>query len=1509
MKFESKFKSALLLACLGFSATNVSAQYLKAGDINVGDSGCKFRVSQWKNYTYSPDDNFYISRVKPKARFYNAKTQVNPDFIPWWKFDKSNKDYTKYSKKLLMWTPIGSKSMANSSYTTIPDGLYNEEMFSMWQYVSTWGTWTDAFMRVPGNFVDVAHKNGVAVTTQASIGYNSKLDGYAYDADNKKWVASDEAKWLDTFNDLNDNASSTVKYLDWFGLDGIGYNSEWYTQDKKELTIVESLNEAIAKHFSQKNQSVPSFSAENIWYDGIHGTGAPTFDNGIDATTIDYFGKEDNKRTSFFFNYNWNGTTKSYGYSKDYINSSVEYAIDNGRNPFDLYAGFNLQGKEPYTSDKVGKENGTWPYIVDKGVSIGLWSGHDSNMFWETRNSNGSNPETAQANYQRVLERWFSGSKFNPSSLLEDEDLKITSSMSSDPDDKFFGMAKFVAAQSTRSWDLSKEPFVTYFNLGNGKFFNWKGQSKLDNNVQASREEWSNIGIQDYLPTWRWWWSDELLNGKSVPTSLTAAFAWNQAYFGGSSLRITGTSSTDAVLNLFKTNFKLQHGDVIYISYLVNKGSAKIDLMLGGLEGTSEAVTAIAENEIDTKDGKLGVWTRQEIQVDKDFNLDLIALKFKDAENLDVNIGELSIVRPNGNAYEIESFKKGDVNETLTTSNHGIKIDDAKLLGKNMYGLDGKIIFHLGEEQSTLSGHYNADHKVSMFNIYAKTTYTYTEGTETKTKEVVTLMGSTTSWAGLFFKAPYDAEFADKETTTAVTLNIGVSAVALDMATESDIAWSDPIKVKDGDVAYETSEDITVSSDFISGGDSFTVGYKDPIHSASYWVLRGPKSGTNAYNDEQYVLINNGSSSSTTFDCTATTSDDKITDFNEKELPYGMYDVLVFSNLTDAKNAKDIIDGKVTETDNSGHRTLPSLVQIYNSKAGKPIISKFVAIDNDNSDAISVVTEETAKGTNLANLKANAAGRWAYKFEWGNTGRDLEADGLTTLPGAGIKVKPNVPLTLKFEAKSNILGAVSKGVSLEDKSLGVSTENLDFYNNTQGFTVAFWIKIKELNGKNATLLSIRNPEEEIWPDRAWGWLWSEIDQNGNITVTSVRTSPGPGSRQVDFKHSNCKLEKNAWYHIAYVINDDGTANSSVKLYVNGKLVTTTGGGEKFMDFKTGYLPSETGGKDGVEGTFSGANSIMIGGIAGKGAYSGIDGVVDNFQIYNKAISESDVKNAMLDVDVSAGTQNGQTDKKTINISTLKTAGLVGFWDFENTYSSGYDNAESLGKTAKMQRFQYPTDNEDGATQTKQMASASTTVGYPALNQGISQQKVDEAYEIVGATEYKIVQSATEGTEVGGAEGSLTVQSSSANVAPAKIRAKKAKLDEANDKYVGYAEVTFPNLNKERADKRGYDQITLAVYTAKLTLTNSIGADEALYKYIYVLDWDKEITTSVDNVKAGELSICPMKNGAIFTCAEDVKVNLFDLNGRLVKNFNLNGSEFVELAPGIYIANGKKFIVK
>ena len=188
MKIRSKSKTrrVLLLFGLGMMAAGMNAQYLKSGQIEVGNTGAKFRISDWNTEggvgKYTDDDNFFISRVKPRARFYNPATQVNKNLKPWWTFKKPSGSTTAeygvgYSKKLLMWTPIGSRDGVNSPYTIIPDGLYNEEMFTMWQYVTTWGAWNCAFMRVPGNFVDVAHKNGVAVTTQASSSYGSRLDG------------------------------------------------------------------------------------------------------------------------------------------------------------------------------------------------------------------------------------------------------------------------------------------------------------------------------------------------------------------------------------------------------------------------------------------------------------------------------------------------------------------------------------------------------------------------------------------------------------------------------------------------------------------------------------------------------------------------------------------------------------------------------------------------------------------------------------------------------------------------------------------------------------------------------------------------------------------------------------------------------------------------------------------------------------------------------------------------------------------------------------------------------------------------------------------------------------------------------------------------------------------------------------------------------------------------------------------------------------------------------------
>lgn len=139
-------------------------------------------------------------------------------------------------------------------------------------------------------------------------------------------------------------------------------------------------------------------------------------------------------------------------------------------------------------------------------------------------------------------------------------------------------MSTFMTARSALSWNLSEEPFITYFNLGNGNYFNLEGKRQNPN-------PWYNIGMQDYLPTWRWWFADKLLGNTAadVPaTGLDANFTWDDAWFGGSSVRISGTTA-DEYLHLFKTQYTLQNGDKVTFRYKLAAGSADISLLLSAV--------------------------------------------------------------------------------------------------------------------------------------------------------------------------------------------------------------------------------------------------------------------------------------------------------------------------------------------------------------------------------------------------------------------------------------------------------------------------------------------------------------------------------------------------------------------------------------------------------------------------------------------------------------------------------------------------------------------------------------------------------------------------------------------------------------------------------------------------------------------------------------------------------------------------------------------------------------
>lgn len=725
----------------------VSAQQIKSSYIDWGPTAGYFpdALQSWeKGMKWSEDDNFFISRVRPKMRFRNQATQINPALT------EDN------DKKLIFWVPIN-----NQTFNALPDGVYDSEVFPMWSYVTHYGNWSTPLIRVPGNFSDVAHKNGVAVSAVASVPYGQISTAWYKALARLALIGPDKVS----------------DFLDYYGVDGIGYNSEFATT-KTLVGNLRTLHEGLIRNLRESGRNP---LAEIIWYDGTDDSGQIRFDMGLRKNhNVENWGYGDNIRSSLFFNYNWNDPSL--------LKTSEETANSVGRTPLDLYCGINMQGKEPkYNTDRI------WTLLKDYNLSIGLWGAHSMNMFFESRAEKGPKPDVRQRTYLLRMEKWFTGGSRNPvNSPAINNSLKIAAD-----NDDFFGMSKLMTARSSLKWDLSEEPFITYFNLGNGKFFNYKGQ-------RCHNAEWYNIGIQDYLPTWMWWFSKSFMGrtpSDVASNGLNAEFVWDDAWMGGSLIRVNGTSDNE-YLHLFKTEFPLASGDEVTLRYKVINGSADASLVMSALGAET---TESAAQVLDAK-APLGGWVEKKLTVGKEFasmagkEVAMIALNFKNAKDLDLRLGEFSIVRPN------------------VTSKQPAKpvIEKAEILTARHDGADGKIIFNmpnnLGNEKCC-----NIDVNTSLFKLYA---------TWEGAKQPV-LMGMTTSWAGLMFSIP--TEYAkDKKVA------LGVSAMSLDMANESEIAWSEFMSLDD---AFEPSDNIVLSKYVIKPGEAFSVGYADRTHEPADWTL------------------------------------------------------------------------------------------------------------------------------------------------------------------------------------------------------------------------------------------------------------------------------------------------------------------------------------------------------------------------------------------------------------------------------------------------------------------------------------------------------------------------------------------------------------------------------------------------------------------------------------------------------------------------------------------------
>ena len=751
----------LLFGCCLIPST-LMAQELKSNYIQWGFDSHQFanKLSSWSkaNPTINEDDNFFISRVRPKTRFRNVDTQVRQDLT-----DAND-------KKLLAWLPWNVPSK-----NALPDGVFDSEVFSMWPYVTHWGDWNCGLGRIPASLLDVAHKNGVPVSSVAGIPWGG-LKG----------------DWRTTLNNLsNANVQNAADFMNYFGYDGLGYNSEFsdYFGSGRLVRALKDFHVNLNKAIKPYN---PIY--ENLWYDGTNERGNIDFDKGLNDNNKNLFGAKGSEAANLFFNYNWN--------SDWLLQGSVDKAAEIERSPLDLYAGINMQGGEP-------RHGSRWTLLKNYPISIGLWGAHSQNMFFESRGEKGSDPETQQRTYMLRTERWFSSGSRNPVNSIA-----INNSLNYNADNTdFAGMSAMMTARSSMSWDLAVEPFITYFNLGNGKFFNYGGVRKND-------RPWANVGVQDYLPTWRWWFASKLLGrtAADVPTNgLDAEFVWDDAYMGGSTVRVHGSTSKE-YLHLFKTKYALKSGDVITFRYKVKGGKADASLVFT----TEDAVNAEKAYPVlaSTDEADEDKWVEKTITVDGTLNgktLALVALKMENAADLNLYLGEFSIVRGTFDAPAKPVIAK------------------TALLHSAKNGVDGKIIFNMPNSKASGEPCYNTDVKTSLFKLWAKQ-----EG-----KEPI-LMGVTTSWAGMYYSVPVDLKGQGK-------VKFGVSAVSLDMKKESDIAWGE-----DHDIftTYDYSDEIKADKSVIKPNEAFTISYVDPRHEAGNWKIEHNGTVVASSNNTTEIKVN-----------------------------------------------------------------------------------------------------------------------------------------------------------------------------------------------------------------------------------------------------------------------------------------------------------------------------------------------------------------------------------------------------------------------------------------------------------------------------------------------------------------------------------------------------------------------------------------------------------------------------------------------------------------------------
>ena len=715
----------------------------------------------WNGDASFVDENFWISRVPLKNRF-RPGDQANDAL------DDTN------NKKFCWMAPTGEMT---KKWGALPRYNFDGDNFNMWQYLDIHSNWTNGFWRVPGAFNDVAHKNGVKTGCTYFIDWGAIVNSTSEPGKTLYELATPLSS-ANAYGDKYKYSRKLIQFLKYYGIDGLCFNPEGNWNMLVYNRFIPFLAEC---HKIAKELNHP-FHVD--WYAFVTNKGQLS-DNGckLNSNNNKWFHDQSTNQPVtdvFFLNYNW---------SEGGLNESVEEAKTNGRSTFDVYAGFDMQGRGYGRNGNAG-----WNVLMKYPISLVIWGAHDRNQLYISSTEGGQSDYAVQNEYQKKQEMLFSGGNRNVLNLPPLNDNNVTSSYSDLED--WHGYAKAVIERSP----LNEVPFVTRFNLGNGRFFNNEGVTTWDH-------KWYNYGMQDLLPTWRWWIDNG--DGKTVPAdAINLDFCYDDAWFAGSCLKVHGaTNRSDVRLFATKWNVASANDEFRLVFKPKSSGATSLELMVAKENGEKNFVYVPVVGDI-----KGGEWNHVTIKASQ------AGLQAGDV------IGCVGLsVKNTTAAYEVLlgefAFIPANFNEQPETPT----ITHAEVLKRYYNRADIKVVFNMPTPASRKAEYegcavYNEEVGTWYYEIYVKQ-----EGQET-------LLTTTTSWAAYVVDATLIPK-VDK-------LQIGVRAVGKDGRTKSPITWSGEIESP-----LTMIEALTIDKSVIKPGEEFTIGFEDPNHPVTNFKIYDAMTG------------------------------------------------------------------------------------------------------------------------------------------------------------------------------------------------------------------------------------------------------------------------------------------------------------------------------------------------------------------------------------------------------------------------------------------------------------------------------------------------------------------------------------------------------------------------------------------------------------------------------------------------------------------------------------------